>query len=108
MSGSIEKRTPYRNRQILEFPKKHGCPCMRCSIQDVTIEACHYQGPRALILGKGKGQKPDDDCVAFLCRNCHEIMDAYLNGEDRWERSEEFLFLVVKTMNLLHRIGFEF
>ena len=81
---------------------------MRCSVQDGTVEACHYQGPRSAALGKGKGQKPDDDCVAFMCRKCHLIMDAYENDEDRWIRSEEFLYLVVQTMNLLHRIGFKF
>ncbi|CAE7161643.1 unnamed protein product [Symbiodinium microadriaticum] len=47
-------------------------------IEDV---ACHIQGPRAQWFGKGKGIKPDDDCVAFLCRDCHEFMDRYRNGK---------------------------
>jgi hypothetical protein len=80
---------------------------MRCGRQGETDPA-HYSGPRSHSLGKGRGQKADDDCVAALCRECHEILDSYENGSDRWLRSEEFLFYVVRTMNVLHRIGFKF
>jgi len=106
---SIEKRAPYRNKKLLAVAKM--CPCMRCARignEFNPIEACHYTGPRSAALGKGKSQKPDDDCVAFLCRECHQVMDGYENGDDKWQRSEEFLYYVVLTMNLLHRIGFEF
>lgn len=102
----IEKRAPYRNQRILDFAR--NCACFRCGLDDGTTVLAHYQGPRAESLGKGKAQKPDDDCGAPLCQKCHRMMDSYKNDDDRWIRSEEFLFYVVRFQNLLHRIGFKF
>ena len=94
-------------RTSLELPKllaaANGAPCMRCSREDSSVVACHYQGPRSHVYGKGLAIKPDDTFVAYLCRSCHALLDSYQNGDQELARSEEFLHLVAMTMNWLFR-----
>jgi hypothetical protein len=79
-------------------------PCVRCWVRDGTIVPAHYFGPRRHMLGGGMGHKVTDAAIAALCLRCHTHMDTYQDG-NTWERSEEFLFLVVLTHHMLLRQG---
>jgi hypothetical protein len=75
-----------------------GQTCIKCGAPNAY--ACHYNGPRQHSLGKGRGIKCHDLATAELCYKCDQ---EYLEGStnprwpDKWYRSEEFLFWVVKT-----------
>jgi hypothetical protein len=88
-----------------------GQACVNCGVRDGTVVAAHYQGIRALTFGKGKGIKPHDLCIAFLCRTCHHEFD---HGEGSYYKddylrkidlSERFLFCVVMTLIQLVKQG---
>lgn len=102
-SRIVQKNEKIILKKLLAAAK--GAPCVRCEREDATTVACHYQGPRAHTYGKGRGKKPWDIAVAFLCMKCHALMDSYLNGDDRWMRSEEFQHYIILTMAYLIRTG---
>lgn len=63
--------------------------------------AAHYTGLRAHLLGKGTGHKPHDLAIADLCHKCHYQFDVAGGGgtfEKKIDRSEQFLFNIVKTL----------
>jgi len=97
---SLEKNKPYRSKKILNAAK--DCPyCMNCGKpNDGTIVAAHYTGYRQHELGKGMGCKCTDTATAFVCHDCHVIMDQYLDND-----SEKFLFAIVKTHDYLFKEG---
>lgn len=79
--------------------------CVRCGHpSDGSIVPAHYFGPRRDALGGGMAHKASDAACAALCGRCHAWMDAYKDG-NTWERSEEFLFLVVLTHDALLKRG---
>lgn len=90
--------TVYRNRRYLNLVAV--LPCMRCGVSDGTIVPAHYFGPRRHAFGGGMGIKGTDAAMAALCFHCHQHMDQYHDGNNI-ERSEEFLFLIVKTFDAL-------
>lgn len=78
--------------------KAKGMSCIRCGGPDAY--ACHYNGPRQLIYGKGRGIKCNDLATAEFCHNCDEIFtegSMSLPWLNKWERSEEFLHYVMLT-----------
>ena len=85
-----------------------GQRCVNCGVRDGTVVAAHYQGIRAQLLGKGKGAKPHDLCVADLCAVCHRKFDNYEVSAmstkylRQIDQSEQFLFCIIQT--LLRRI----
>jgi hypothetical protein len=94
-----------RSRKYLAGAKDQSC--VNCGANDGTVVAAHYQGLRSNLLGKGRGIKPHDLCVADLCRTCHESFDTSTAPVDvgmmspfaqKIDRSEQFLFLIVKTL----------
>lgn len=100
----LMKRVPYRNKKWLDAARDQSC--VNCTINDGTVVAAHYQGIRAYLFGKGKGQKPDDCYVADLCRRCHAQFDNYfsdtykkkLTQEQKIDLSEQFMFCVLVTL----------
>ena len=75
----------YRNPKLLKLAK--DAPCMMCSILDGTIVAAHSNQLRD---GKGTGIKAHDHRIAFLCHQCHHMIDndKSLDKHDRiaaWE-----------------------
>lgn len=96
----IEKRNAWRNRQHLNNVAK--LPCVRCGADNGTIVAAHYCGDLQYLLGKGAGIKATDAATAALCHDCHVTMDQFKDGNTT-ERSEEFLYLIVKTYELLFK-----
>ncbi len=85
----------YRNKKYLK--EANGQSCIRCGISDGTIVACHYSGLWSHKLGKGRGIKPHDFCVADLCSSCHNYFDNYVGGND-FERAFEFLMFILQTL----------
>lgn len=85
-------------KKILNAAK--GRECVRCGRDDGTIVACHYSGLYAHQLGKGIGKKSHDHCVAFLCSECHSILDNYKTGNDA-ERAADFMLQILKTLAIL-------
>ena len=60
----------YRNSKLLKLAD--GAPCMMCSMQNGTIVAAHSNQLRD---GKGTGIKSHDYRIAFLCHQCHHMID---------------------------------
>lgn len=96
-----------RSKKILAAAK--GQSCVNCGAADGTVVAAHYTGLRAHALGKGTGHKPHDLCIADLCHRCHAAFDQHEKKSDakddfmkKVDVSEQFLFLVIKT--LLRRV----
>ena len=90
-------RSPILRKLMAELP------CQRCGIEGQSVGA-HYFGPRRHTLGGGMGIKPTDAAMAALCSSCHMHMDTYRDGNN-WERSEEFLYLILLTHHRLLERG---
>ena len=80
----------------------NGNNCIRCGAPDAY--AAHYNGPRQMDYGKGRGIKCHDMATADLCHRCDQIFTegstTNPNGSpwrDKWDRSEEFLHLIMLT-----------
>jgi ribosomal protein S27AE len=91
-----------RSAKYLQAAKDQSC--VNCGAADGTVVAAHYQGMRSHSFGKGTGHKVGDLFVADLCNSCHSSFDGHQMGNhpDRLMRkidqSEQFLFLVLKTI----------
>ena len=74
----------YRNKKLLEAARE--CPiCCGCSrSNDGTVVAAHSNQLRD---GKGRGLKAHDFRIAFLCHDCHNVVDC---GPDSYESKLEF------------------
>jgi len=73
--------------------------CIRCGMQGET-RAAHYNGGRQHSYGKGRGIKANDLATAELCHTCDQVFTEGSTSEDwasKWERSEEFLHLIMLT-----------
>ena len=86
-----------------------GRACVRCGRENGTTVLAHYQGPLSSILGKAKGLKPHDLAAAWLCFDCHRLMD---RGEGaakalytRAELAHEFAILCLKTVIIRYEEG---
>ena len=89
----------YRSAKILKLAK--DAPCMMCAMQDGTVVAAHSNQLRD---GKGTGIKSHDYRIAFLCYQCHHMIDneKALNKQDRiaaWEEAHR------KTIGYLFTSG---
>jgi len=79
-----------------------GKNCIRCGAEHAY--ACHYNGFRQHMFGKGRGQKCSDIATAEFCKKCddrftegsqNEAWGKGMIGESM--RSEEFLYFVTMT-----------
>jgi len=100
---ALSKRQSYKSRKLLDYIAK--LPCVRCGRDDGTVVPAHYCGPLQNLFGKGMGSKVTDAAVAALCYDCHTHMDQYKDG-NTVDRSEEFLYLVIATHELLLKEGY--
>jgi len=98
-----------RNKKLLAAA--NGQRCVNCGVKDDTVVAAHYQGIRAYLLGKGKGTKPHDLCVADLCAACHRKFDNYEISTmstkylRQIDQSEQFLYCIMQTLIRRHEAG---
>lgn len=75
--------------------------CIRCGREGET-RACHYNGFRQHLLGKGRGLKCPDILSAEFCQACDDLLSeknypSYEGGSKSTERSEEFFFWIAMT-----------
>lgn len=89
----------YRSPKLLKLA--NGAACMMCYIQDGTVVAAHSNQLRD---GKGAGIKSHDYRIAFLCYQCHQIIDndKTLDKQDKilaWEEAHR------KTIGYLFASG---
>lgn len=91
---------------MLEGAKDQAC--VNCGVSDGTVVAAHYTGMRSHWMGKGTAHKVSDLFVADLCHRCHSMFDLHtkqprVDSGDAFTKkidlSEQFLFLVVKTLS---------
>jgi hypothetical protein len=82
-----------------------GHDCIRCGAPDAY--ACHYNGFRQYMLGKGRGRKCYDLASAEFCFNCDKTFSegSAPAHTDEIERSEEFLFWCIMTNVARHMRG---
>lgn len=79
--------------------------CVRCGAREGVV-LCHYTGTRRQALGGGYGLKVKDLAGAHLCGACHLQMDQLSRDKaQKWEHSEEFLFLCMLTVLRLAEQG---
>ena len=86
--------TNFRSKPLLHLASE----CENCQFCGVyapkAIVGCH---PNGLKYGKGTGQKAHD-LVAFLCPECHNILDGRAGTLTRFERDAMFLESFYSTM----------
>ena len=77
----------YRNPRILALASE--CPkCCHCGRHnDGSIVAAHSNSQRH---GKGMGLKAHD-LPAYLCQECHDLLDGRMGTLTRFEREQMFL-----------------
>ncbi|MDP5210980.1 hypothetical protein [Microbulbifer sp. 2205BS26-8] len=86
---------PTRIPKLLALAK--GRNCVQCGNNEITTVAAHYQGPRSLSYGKGRGIKPHDAMAAHLCYRCHSEADSSALGISPEAHSARFLLLIITT-----------
>ena len=85
-----------QDRWLLDLAR--GQSCVACGIQDGTIVACHYFGPRRHSYGGGMSAKGHPIVAAHLCARCHADMDTNMRDKaKRWDASEIFLHYCALT-----------
>ena len=106
---SISKTSPLRSKKLLDSARDESC--INCgSWGEGSIVAAHLTGMRAQSFGKGRGIKPHDWCIAYLCNRCHTAFDNYEAGEGshtqaKIDQSEQMMFLVLRTIDRMFKKG---
>lgn len=100
----------YRNPKLLKLARLSPCQWCGTSAGQDNVVACHLQGFRAQGFGKGTGIKPNDACTAFLCNECHDLMDRRkshptISELEPGEYAELWGYLILKTHLWLLREG---
>jgi len=76
--------------------------CMGCGAVNVgQVVGCH---PNGLAMGKGMGQKAHD-LVAYLCPDCHDLLDGRTGTLTRFEREVLYLRTSNASMVWLFQAG---
>lgn len=104
--GATQKIQPWRSDEYRALARV--APCMRCHQHKGTgkVVCAHAMGEVATQFGKGKSEKPSDFASAYLCFDCHGLMDAYENTADPIMRALEWSVLIIRTHEWLLRNGF--
>lgn len=69
--------------------------------QETTVFAHYRRG----LMG-GMGMKPEDLFGAYLCSNCHDVVDGRTKTEiSRFTLDSEFMSAVLRTQKILLRKG---
>lgn len=93
------KTAPIRSKKLTNAARFQ--PCIRCGREGET-RACHYNGYRQHVYGKGRGIKCDDTMTAEFCQACDDLFSEknyplWEGGSKSIERSEEFLHWIMMT-----------
>lgn len=92
---------PFRSQTLRDLASK--CPkCMHCGARNRgNVVACHSN---SLEHGKGMGQKAHD-VPAYLCGDCHDLLDGRTGNLARAEKSAMFLEAAYESMVWLLQEG---
>ena len=92
---------PFRSQALRDLAAK--CPkCMHCGTRNRgDVVACHSN---SLEHGKGASQKAHD-VPAYLCGECHDLLDGRAGSLTRAEKSAMFLEAAYKSMVWLLQEG---
>lgn len=91
----------YRNKKLLDLAR--GQSCQSCGAQDGTVVSAHSNSS---IHGKGMHIKAHDCFIAWLCHDCHALLDSEkgMTREERvdmWRAAHDKTILEMFRQNLL-------
>lgn len=93
-----------QDRKLLDLARDQAC--VACGVQDGTIVAAHYFGPRRHSYRGGMGTKGHPLIHAHLCMKCHDEQDRLSRDKgERWEVSEQMLHYCALTLIRLYDQG---
>lgn len=95
------KPVPIERTQKLLDAARHY-PCANCNRQDGTIVAAHCN---ELALGRGFAHKTPNYLVAFLCHECHDVVDGRRGGLEHEQKRQIWNRAFVVTQSWLWRDG---
>lgn len=99
--ASVLHQGPFRSPELLALASM-APHCMHCWVANHgQIVACHSNSQ---MHGKGMGVKAHD-IPAYLCDECHSILDGRLGTLTRHEKTLMFLYAVYETWLWLMRAG---
>jgi len=92
---------PFRSQTIRDLAAE-APHCMECGKRNAgDVVACH---PNSLEYGKGMGQKAHD-CPAYLCGDCHNLLDGRAGELTADEKAVMFLRAAYRSWVWLMREG---
>lgn len=90
----------YRSQKLLDAARDQAC--VICGSVGTTV-AAHSN---LVEHGKGVGVKAPDYRIAFLCMNCHSLVDGRVGKLTRDEKRAMWIDAHVKTVGILFEKGF--
>ena len=86
LGASVLHPGPFRSPDLCSLARK-APKCFGCGkVNTGDVVAAHWRG---LVYGAGTGLKSPDCLVAFVCRDCHDLIDqraGCMPAEDRFRR----------------------
>jgi hypothetical protein len=89
----------YRLPKLLKAAQDR--PCVLCGSHGTTV-AAHSN---SLEHGRGMGHKSPDYYVAYLCHECHDLVDGRKGGLTKEEKREKWLSAFVRTVAIWFEEG---
>lgn len=90
----------YHSQKLLDAARDRAC--VLCDRQDGTVVAAHSN---ALEHGRGYGHKAPSYYVAYVCHECHDLIDGRRGKLTREEKREMWLRAWVKTVPIWFEEG---
>lgn len=101
LPGSLLKiDTPSKLQHLLNAAATYRCA--HCHRDDGTVVAAHCN---ELALGRGFAHKTPDYMVAYLCHECHDVVDGRRGGLDLEQKRAMWNRAFVVTQSWLWRDG---
>lgn len=79
----------------------HDYPCVLCGKEGCTVGA----HSNALEHGRGASKKTPDYMLAYVCNDCHDLIDGRRGGLPKEEKREMWLRAFARTVALWFRDG---
>lgn len=89
----------YRSEKLRKAARDR--PCALCSSYGTTV-AAHSN---ALEHGRGIGHKAPDYMVAYVCQDCHDIIDGRKGGLSKEEKREMWMRAWQRTVKVWFEEG---
>lgn len=84
----------FRSKKLLAAARNYAC--QSCGASGTTI-AAHANSHR---FGKGLGVKSEDQFTAYVCYNCHDLIDGRSGKLSREEREAMWIDAWIKTVRI--------